>query len=205
MRNLLKEAVLAGMTYVEYNLLFEELVKEGKTTGEISEEKINYTRLNFSRTKRLDKTVSIQEIHSNKINDLNAKQTWLVISEPWCGDAAHTLPILNKISSESNNIDLKIVLRDENPKLMNAFLSDGSQAIPKLIILDENLEVIQSWGPRSRNASQLVNDYKVQFGKVDDVLKTNLQIWYNQDRGKSIINEIVDIIENKSLNIVSLA
>ena len=62
MRNLLKEAVHAGMTYVEYNLLFKQLVKEGKTTGEISEEKINYTRLNFSRTKRLDKTASIREL-----------------------------------------------------------------------------------------------------------------------------------------------
>ena len=123
MRNLLKEAVLSGMTYVEYNLLFKQLVKDGKTTGEISEEKINYTRLNYSRTKRLDKTVSIHEIHSNKINNLNTKQIWLVISEPWCGDAAQTLPILNKISSESNNIDLKIVLRDENPELINVFLT----------------------------------------------------------------------------------
>jgi hypothetical protein len=204
MRNLLKEAVHAGMTYVEYNRLFKQLVKEGKTTGEISEEKIKYTRLNFSRTKRLDKTVSIQDFHSNKINHLNAKQIWLIISESWCGDAAQTLPILNKISLESNNIDLKIVLRDEYPELMNAFLTNGSQAIPKLIILDEDLEVIQSWGPRSRNAAQLVTEYKYQYGKVDDELKKKLQIWYNQDHGKSIINEIVDIIENTSLNIVSL-
>ena len=200
MRNLLKEAVHAGMTYVEYNLLFKQLVHEGKTTGEVSEEKINFTRLNFSRTKRLDKTASIQEIHLNKITQLNAKQIWLVITEPWCGDAAHTLPILNKVSVKSNNIDLKIVLRDENPELMNAFLTNGSQAIPKLIILDENLEVIQSWGPRSRNATQLVTEYKAQFEKFDDELKKNLQIWYNQDRGKSIINEIVDIMKNKSLS-----
>ena len=199
MGNLLKEAVHAGMTYVEYNLLFKQLVNEGKTTGEITEEKINYTKLNFSRTKRLDKTTSIREIHSNIINRLKAKQIWLVISEPWCGDAAHTLPILNKISVLSNYIDLKIVLRDENPELMNAFLTNGSQAIPKLIILDENLEIIQSWGPRSKNATELVNEYKAQFGKVDDELKKKLQIWYNQDRGKSIINEIVDIMKTKSL------
>ena len=39
------------------------------------------------------------------------------------------------------NIELKIVLRDENEELMNEFLTNGSRSIPKLIVLDENLEV----------------------------------------------------------------
>ena len=40
--------------------------------------------------------------------------TWLVLTESWCGDAAHVVPAINKIAELSDNIDLKLVFRDEN-------------------------------------------------------------------------------------------
>ena len=45
--------------------------------------------LNFSRTKRLDKTAKIDAEHAKVFQNISSKQTWLVITEPWCGDAAH--------------------------------------------------------------------------------------------------------------------
>lgn len=194
MKTLIENAVIKAMDYSGYNLLFKQLVEEGRTTGEQTPEKINYTKLNFSRTKRLDKTAEIPEESIIAFKSISEKQTWLVISEPWCGDAAQTLPFLNKISQLTENIELKIVLRDENPELMDKFLTNGSQSIPVVIMLDEDFNVFQTFGPRSTNAAKLVNDYKAQHGKIDDTFKEMLQVWYNTDKGVSIVNDILETI-----------
>jgi L-aspartate oxidase len=195
MKNLIENSVKKAMDYTQYNLLFKQLAEEGRTTGEQTQEKIDYTKLNFSRTKRLDKTAEISEESIEVFKNISEKQTWLIISEPWCGDAAQTLPFLNKIAQFSENIDLKIVLRDENPELMNQFLTNGSQSIPVVIMLDENLNVLQTFGPRSKAATKLVTDYKTQHGKIDDAFKELLQVWYNEDKGVSIVNDILETVE----------
>jgi len=197
MKTLLEKTVKTAMDYSEYNLLFKQLAEAGRTTGEQTLEKINYTKLNFSRTKRLDKTAEISEESIAPFKNFSEKQTWLVISEPWCGDAAQTLPFLNKIAQLSENIDLKIVLRDENPELMDAFLTNGSRSIPIVIMLDEKFNFIETFGPRSKAATKLVADYKNHNGKIDDVFKEMLQIWYNNDKGVSIVNDILETTEVK--------
>ena len=69
----------------------------------------------------------------------------MVISEGWCGDAAQILPVINKMALVSNKIEFRIVLRDENPALMDAFLTNGGKAIPKVIMIDnESGEVINT-------------------------------------------------------------
>lgn len=196
MKQLLKQSVAKAMNYSQYNTLFEDLVAQGKTTGEETAEKIEYTKLNFSRTKRLDKTAVIDTEYAPVFENAETPQTWLVISEPWCGDAAQTLPYLNKIAELNKNIDLKIVLRDDNLELMDKFLTNGSRSIPMIIMLDENYEVINQFGPRSKAATKLVEDYKKEHGKVDDVLKQNIQIWYNQDKGVSILKDLSQMVED---------
>ena len=195
MKQLLKKSINEAMTYSEYNSLFESLVANGKTTGEETQEKIEYTKLNYSRTKRLDKTAGIDAETAAVFSAIESPQTWLVISEPWCGDAAQTLPFLNKISELTDKISLKIVLRDAHLELMDQFLTNGSRSIPMVIMIDENLDVIRSWGPRSKAATKLVEDYKKEHGKVDDVLKQNIQIWYNKNKGASILKDLSEIFK----------
>lgn len=198
MNAIIEKSINKAMDYTQYNLLFKQLAEQGRTTGESTQEKIDYTKLNFSRTKRLDKTTTISAEATEAFKNISEKQTWLVISEPWCGDAAQTLPILNNIVQLSENINLKIVLRDDNPELMDQFLTNGSQSIPIVIILDEDMNVIQTFGPRSKAATKLVTDYKTEHGVIDDAFKEMLQVWYNNDKGVSIVNDIMETIEVKA-------
>jgi len=193
----LKKYADKAISYAEYNLLFKQLAFEERTTGlEQTKEKIDFTKLNYSRTKRLDKTAILPTNAIAYFKKIETIQTWLVITEAWCGDAAQTLPFLNKIAETNPNIDLKILLRDENESLMNMFLTNGSKSIPKLIVLDTTYNVITTWGPRSINATNLVIDYKNKHGKLDEVFKKDLQIWYNNDKGLSIINDLLSMIKN---------
>lgn len=194
MKNIIETSLAKAMTYAEYNLLFKQLVEEEKTTGEQTEEKIKYTKLNYSRTKRIDKTAKISEDIVTQFQNLTTINKWLVITEPWCGDAAQTLPYLNKLVQLSENGTMKIVLRDDNPELMDHFLTNGSRSIPIFILLDTNNNVLHYLGPRSQAATNFVEDYKAKKGLIDDALKEQLQVWYNDDKGVSIVNDFADKI-----------
>jgi len=196
MLSIIKTALQNSFSYSEYRTLVSKLISEGKSTGnEQSTDLLHYSELNEVRMNRLEKTLKMDSEVLEKLQNLKSKQTWLVISEGWCGDAAQILPIIKLMANTSENIDLKIVLRDENDDLMAHFLTNGARSIPKLIILDENLEVINHWGPRPEAAKNLILDYKAKHGIVDEPAKIALQKWYLDDKGISTMKEIVQIIK----------
>ena len=103
--------------------------------------------------------------------------------------------LINKMASVSQHIELKIAFRDENEPLMNLFLTNGNKAIPKLIVLNKEAEeVVGSWGPRPKGATNLIKSYKQQYGVIDETAKTELQLWYLHDKGISTQNEIVELM-----------
>lgn len=184
MKQIIEHSLEKGISYDQYRKMVSDLLADGKSTGSNqSDSLLNYSMLNDRRMKRLDKTVRLAEETITSAKEVKEPVTWLVLTEGWCGDAAQTLPVINKIANESDQIDLKIVLRDENEDLMNQFLTNGGKSIPKLIALDENNDVIDSWGPRPSIPTKMVADYKKEHGALDADFKKDLQIWYNKDKG----------------------
>ena len=119
-----------------------------------------------------------------------------MITESWCGDAAHIMPVIEKVVQLSSNISYKIVLRDSNEALINAFLTNGGKSIPKLIMIDDvTKEVLNTFGPRPNVATKMVNDYKAEFGKLTPEFKEALQRWYNKDKGQSTINDLMGLLK----------
>ena len=194
---LLQNGIAKGISYQDYRLLMDNLSSEGKATGqEVSKEMIDYTLLNQRRMKRLDKTLKINDDSIEKIKGYNQKNvTWLVLTESWCGDAAQTLPMINKVATLNDNITLKIILRDENLDIMNRFLIHGAMSIPKLVMIDNiSGEVLGEWGSRPKNLEQMVIDFKNQHGVLTTSFKEELQVWYNTDKGQSILKDILDLL-----------
>lgn len=193
--SLIKNSLNNTISYADYRNLIKNLLAEGKSTGiEQSDNLLNFSILNDKRMDRLDKTLDINAATQNSLDNLNKDFTFLVIAEGWCGDAAQILPVINKVAEASDNIDFKIVLRDENEDLMNQYLTNGSKSIPKVLILDQENNVLDSWGPRPAVASKMVVDYKAQNGSLDEEFKKNLQIWYNKDKGNNTQNELVGLL-----------
>lgn len=180
-------------SYEEYRNLVEKLAAEGKSTGPVQTEALaNYTQLNDRRMKRWDKTLRFSEEAVSKITAVSKKMTWTVLTESWCGDASPALPVMNKIAELNPNIELRVVLRDENTDLMNQFLTNGGMSIPKLIVRDDvSNEVVADWGPRSANATKLVEDHKAVYGMIKPEFKQDIQVWYNKDKGQSILADLL--------------
>ena len=199
------KALTQSHTYKGYREIVSNLLAEGKASGtEQSEALTKYSLLNDTRMNRLDKTIHLADDIVPRLLSLKKQYIWLVLSEGWCGDAAQVLPVLNKMALATNNIDLRIVFRDQNPDLMNLFLTNGSRSIPKLIIIDsENDQVYGSWGPRPKGAANLISSYKSQYGTVDETAINELQLWYLHDKGASVQNEIIEMLIDAESSIYS--
>lgn len=192
----IQESLNRSISYKSYKELVNTLAETNGTTGvEQTEALINYTKLNARRMKRWDKTLKITEQDKTKISEFNQSITWLVITESWCGDAAHVIPVLNKLAELNTNIDLRFVLRDENLELIDMFLTNGGRAIAKLIMIDnETGEVLDTFGPRPSEATTLVNNYKAEHGKLTPEFKEDLQVWYNKNKGQGIVSDITKML-----------
>ena len=185
-----------AIDYDTYRSLVFDLAEKGLSTApEQTETNSNFTKLNASRMRRLDKTVKLEDEVKQAFENYKGEQTWLVITESWCGDAAQVIPVINKVAELSDNIDVKFVMRDTRPELMDAFLTDGTRSIPKLIAVDNSTgEIIDTWGPRPIEAQQLVLDYKAEHGSLTPEFKKDLQVWYNKDKGKTTAKDLLNLI-----------
>ena len=203
MKALIQQRLATSYSYQEYRKLVSDLVAEGKSTGpNQTEDLTHFSMLNVKRMDRLDKKIELSEDTILRLQKPEKKQLWLVLTEGWCGDAAQNLPVIEKMAKQSSHIELRLILRDENPEVMNLFLTNGAQAIPKLISFDEDLNVLFTWGARPSIATQMVTDYKAKHGKLDPEFKKNLQVWYNKDKGQNVQSDVVTLIEQSQARIL---
>ncbi len=195
--DILNKSLTNSLSYNEYRKKVSDLILENKSTGNDpdNEALLNYSKLNDRRMRRLDKTIKIDPSISEKIQQVASPVKWVVLTESWCGDAAQSLPIINKLAELNENIDFRVVLRDEHEELMNEFLTNGGKSIPKLIAVDvEKNKIIDSWGPRPTIATKMVNDYKAAHGKLTPEFKEDLQVWYNKDKGINVAEDLSQLV-----------
>ncbi|MGD9328765.1 MAG: thioredoxin family protein [Cyclobacteriaceae bacterium] len=179
-------------SYSEYQDLIAELVDKGLTSGpEQSEKFTHFTRLNFQRLKRVFRTLNLSEEIIETSKNVQSEMLWVVIVESWCGDVPQNLPFMEAISQISDKINLRIMLRDENPMIMDQFLTNGTRSIPKLICFDpKTYEVAGTWGPRPVGATELVKDLLKDPEVTADMRKEAVQRWYLQNRGEQLLSEL---------------
>ncbi|MGB5498720.1 MAG: thioredoxin family protein [Maribacter sp.] len=195
-KEVVQKGISKAMTYQDYRRLVDNLSAESRSTGpEQSEVLTNYTLLNQRRMKRLDKTLKISDASVKKIKDFDKKVTWLVLTESWCGDAAQTMPMMNKVAEHNDNISFKVILRDENLDVMNRFLTNNTMSIPKLVMVEDATgEILRDWGSRPKTATQMVIDYKNEHGTLTPEFKEELQVWYNKDKGQSTLSDLMELL-----------
>lgn len=190
-----------ALTYSAYRKLIDKLLAEGKTTGPVQEEWIvTYTKLNKKRMDRLDKTIVLSQVLTTAINNIREKWIWLIITEGWCGDAAQNIPLLNKIAEHSAKIELKLLLRDEHTELMDAYLTNGSRAIPKLICLrKDDLKEMGTWGPRPEPLQKMVLAAKAEAKSNKEAFSEKIHTWYAKDKTNALQHEMTALITHWNL------
>jgi hypothetical protein len=185
-----------GISYTEY--MDRTKIKLLSTNlNSLTEEEMKlfyYTKLNLQRSIRIEKNYIVSDNLKTLLSSINQEQSWLVLTEDWCGDSAQNLPYINKITECNAKVKLCILLRDSNPELMDEYLTNGSRSIPKLIAFDTKGTEIFKWGPRPKAAQELFMNLKKQDMPKPEIYE-NLHMWYTQNHGKELEKEFTELLQ----------
>ena len=198
-------------SYSEFKQMVSELYNQGLNTGPNQLEVLmNSTKMSLQRMKKWDKIYKTSPLTEASFKNISDSWTWYVITEGWCGDASQIIPVIAKLASLSDKIELKILLRDENPKIMNNYLTNGGMAIPIMVAVNNGTGFsTPHFGPRPTAIQERVEEYKIANPNFDkSALNKELHLWYAKDKGVStqlnilkLVNDYM-VIENAQLHMV---
>lgn len=179
------------MNFQEYLTYFETVLANPEQYPTYTDpDYYNYTKMNWSRNNRWLKRSEVKDELMHKVEAIAQPQTWILITEPWCGDAAHSVPQIAMIAQINPHITLDIQLRDAEPFLIDQYLTKGGKSIPKLIVRNADGEDVFVWGPRPDALQELFYKMKEE-GKEFDEIKEFIQKWYNEDKGEELQKEFL--------------
>ena len=103
----------------------------------------------------------------------------LALAEAWCGDVYRELPTVARIA-EAAGLDLRVFFRDENPDIMDEFLSNNgkSRAIPVFVFYTADQQYITHFTERSASAhaglAAAMDEVKLQLNLSQSATFANL-------------------------------
>ena len=185
-------------TWEDYLSVFEHLLNSDNPPAPYTNPAyLNYVKLNHSRQKRWLKTGVLTQDIIAEVKKINGVQTWNIITELWCGDAAHSIPFLKLISEHNPLITVKIVWRDTPPFLIEDYLTNGGKSVPKLVVRDADENDLFTWGPRPEPCQQIYLEMKEKNAPFEEQ-KVALQNCYNTDKGETIQKELLELLRKSN-------
>lgn len=184
--------------YWDKGISFEDYITIAKERLETpsNQQEIDYKQYYELGLQRMDRTLKKYAPDEEQLKELASKNfdgKILIISEAWCGDASATVPAFFKFFEGHN--DVRIFLRDSDKSLINQFLTHGTESIPKVIILDKEFNVKNSWGPRPKYGHELLMKHKADpEGYPKDNFYNDLQLYYAKNRAKDAVQEILELL-----------
>ena len=179
-----------AVSYTEYLRDAGERLGNPKDTQEA--DYAEYYRLGIQRMNRMwEKYIpNSEQVETLAKKKFNGKI--LIISESWCGDASQVIPVVVKFFEQ---FEVKISYRDQEPSLIESYLTNGGKSIPIVIFLDEDFNEIAHWGPRPKHGMELLRKFKENPEAYPrEEFYNDLQVYYAKNRGKDAVQEILELI-----------
>jgi thiol-disulfide isomerase/thioredoxin len=80
----------------------------------------------------------------------------VVLAEDWCGDVIANLPVLGRLAKESEKLDVRIFLRDQNDDIMQRYLNKGQfKSIPVFVFFDDAFRELGHWIERPASVTEI--------------------------------------------------
>lgn len=193
------DLLASAMTYAEYMSLSKALLADHKTTSDDphynTDRIIELTDLNYHRIARLERTIKLDPALITATQAVKQPWTWLILVESWCGDVAQCLPTIKQVADLNPTITVKLLLRDKNLTVMDAYLTNGGRSIPKLICLKtDTLTELGTWGPRPAAIQALMQNWKAENVSFDTMLE-RIHTWYAKDHTQALQSELLALIQ----------
>lgn len=188
------ERAKSGLTYAEYLALWREHLKKQMKGMDRDERKLlYYIRYNYERHERVREDYVPSQQLKEAVEAIEAPQMWMLITESWCGDSAFSSWIIREAAAAGDNIELRVLLRDENPDMMDRYLTNGSRSIPKLVAFDMHGNELFQWGPRPAEL-QALREQLVKEGVEGADITPRMVAWYEEGNWRQVDTELAEAI-----------
>lgn len=118
----------------------------------------------------------------------------VIIAEDWCGDVVRNVPALEKLVEGSANVQTRYITRAQHPDVFVRFLTNGGEAIPKMIFLSNHWVETGSWGPMPALTREHIARGKAA-GDVGTARKIT-GLLYKADGGmRDVVREVLHLID----------
>jgi hypothetical protein len=145
----------------------------------------------WQSTRRL---APFSDANRDAVETISAPLSLLVLLEDWCGDAIHTVPVVQRLVDANPLLTLRVLKRDENDDLMATHLTGASRAIPVIMVFDADGIERGWWGPRPTPLQSWVLLEGRDMEKNDRYKA--IRTWYARDRGATTASEVLQLIRH---------
>jgi len=128
------------------------------------------------------------------LNALRQPVHVVAIAEDWCGDVVRHVPALQRLADAAPNLKIRFITRDQYPDVFVRFLTNGGEALPKFIFLNDDFVECGNWGPMPQECRELIARGKA----CGDLLAARMKVsaLYEADSGlRVVISELVHLID----------
>jgi len=185
-----------GLTYADYRAQWREQKDQSAEGLDPDERKtLHYLNYNWERQAHVHDNYTPSDDLQEAANTIEAPQLWMVLTEPWCGDSAFLLPVIAEAADLSDNVTLRILLRDDNLDVMDQYLTDGSRSIPKMAAFTDGGEELFVWGPRPEGARQKFAELQEEHDDKMEMVK-KLIAYYEDGAWRETDAELAAAVQN---------
>jgi hypothetical protein len=118
----------------------------------------------------------------------------IAIAEDWCGDVVRHAPVLERICQMQPLVQSRYISRAAYPDVFARFLTNGGEAIPKFIFLNEDFVECGNWGPMQEDCRQLIARGKA-CGNVAAAREIVSEIYQLDPSCKTVFLELCGLLE----------
>ncbi len=145
----------------------------------------------WQSTRRL---APLSEAHADAAAAIVGPLSVLVLLEDWCGDAIHTVPVVQRLVDANPSITLRVLRRDEHDDIMAAHLTGIARAIPVVMAYDARGVERGWWGPRPSPLAAWVRLEGFEMEK--ETRYKAIRTWYARDRGATTASEVLQLLQH---------
>lgn len=118
----------------------------------------------------------------------------VAIAEDWCGDVVRHVPVLEALAHFAPDLLVRYIGRGTNPSVFARFLTNGGEAIPKFIFLNDHFFECGNWGPMQEDCRRLIARGKA-CGDIA-MARRHVKAIYDADPHMiAVQRELMDLIE----------
>lgn len=118
-------------------------------------------------------------------------------AEDWCGDVVRHVPVLQRVAEVCPKLHVRYASRAAFPEIFVRFLTNGGEAVPKFVFLNEAFVECGNWGPMPLVCRELISRGKAA-GDVG-AARQKVSRQYEMDADKRfVIAELMALIETAS-------